>query len=269
MDKSKGYHIEQGDAVASANAIVNGVKGWSWGAFLFTPFWAVGNRVWVGLLALVPVIGFIVSIYMGAKGRELAWKSKKWRDFDHFSSVQRNWSVVAVITTLIALGVGAYFSISNYSNYVARAKESGSIAPAKTYSIDPVAFFAGYYSRELSVQGSTVSRSTIPGNRHIRTGDSFAILGTLMQGQFEECCDKDVKENINYYYLIVDEKFDIKLDEHLYIVDIDKMALTNSSYLHQFNVGEKYLVMCGSVKFGAGYDYPLPIFCKNPTLERN
>jgi hypothetical protein len=59
------------------------VKGWSWGAFFLNWIWAIGNRTWIGLLVLIPYVGFVIAIILGAKGREWAWKNKQWRNLDH------------------------------------------------------------------------------------------------------------------------------------------------------------------------------------------
>lgn len=77
--------------------VPEGVKGWSWGAFLLGGFWAIGNRTWIGLLCFVPFIGFIFAIILGIKGREWAWKNKKWQDLDHFNRVQREWSRLGIL----------------------------------------------------------------------------------------------------------------------------------------------------------------------------
>jgi len=58
-------------AQATAAAISDGAKGWSWGAFLLNWIWAIGNKTWIGLLALVPYVGFIMTLVLGFKGREL------------------------------------------------------------------------------------------------------------------------------------------------------------------------------------------------------
>ena len=67
-----------------------GVRGWSWGAFLLNWIWAIGNRTWVGLFALVPYIGFVVAIVLGIKGREWAWQNKEWESVEHFLAVQKS-----------------------------------------------------------------------------------------------------------------------------------------------------------------------------------
>lgn len=54
-----------------------GVKGWSWGAFFLNWIWALGNRTWIGLLALTPYVGFIFAFVLGFKGREWAWRNKR------------------------------------------------------------------------------------------------------------------------------------------------------------------------------------------------
>lgn len=98
-----------------------GVEGWSWGAFALSWIWAGFNRSYIGLLALVPYIGFIVVIYLGFKGRELAWKNKRWDSIEHFNQVQRKWSIWGVCLILIPalLGILAAIFIPMYQDYVA------------------------------------------------------------------------------------------------------------------------------------------------------
>ena len=70
-----------------------GVKGWSWGAFILSWIWGMFNGTWVALLAVIPGVGFIVAIYLGVKGREMAWRNKAWTSVEEFNEVQRQWSV--------------------------------------------------------------------------------------------------------------------------------------------------------------------------------
>jgi len=104
-------------AGAAAIAIPDGIKGWSWGAFLLNWIWAIGNKTWIGLLALVPYVGFIMAIVLGFKGREWAWKARQWESVEHFNRVQKKWSfwgvaivVVATVIGLVALAIPAYMS---------------------------------------------------------------------------------------------------------------------------------------------------------------
>lgn len=87
-----------------------GVARWSWGAFFLSWIWAIGNRTWIGLLSLVPVVGLIMVIILGIKGREWAWKNKSWRDVDHFNHVQHLWSVWGVAVG-VTVGVIMFFGL--------------------------------------------------------------------------------------------------------------------------------------------------------------
>ena len=81
-----------------------GVKGFCWGALCMTPVWSIGNRVWPGLLSLLPGLGILVAFWLGFRGRELAWAKGGWQNVDHFNRVQRRWSIVGAIVlgTMIA-----------------------------------------------------------------------------------------------------------------------------------------------------------------------
>jgi len=85
-------------------AIPDGIRGWSWGACLFPWIWAVGNNTWIGLLALIPYVNVPVMIWLGFKGREMAWRNRRWDSVDHFNRVQRAWSQWAVGITLVLAG---------------------------------------------------------------------------------------------------------------------------------------------------------------------
>lgn len=75
----------------SGAAVPVEVKGWGWSPFLWSWIWAIGNNVWIGLLALVPYVGFIMTIVLGIKGREWAWQSKHWDSVEQFNETQRKW----------------------------------------------------------------------------------------------------------------------------------------------------------------------------------
>jgi hypothetical protein len=102
----------------------NGVKGWSWGAFLLNWIWAIFNKTWIGLLCFVPYLGLIFSIYLGIKGRELAWRNKRWDDLEHFNRVQRKWSIwgLALVIGAVVIGILAAIALPAYSDYVGRAR---------------------------------------------------------------------------------------------------------------------------------------------------
>jgi len=59
--------------------------------------WAIGNNVWIGLLALIPYLGFIMTIILGIKGREWAWQAKHWDSVEQFNESQKKWVKVWLI----------------------------------------------------------------------------------------------------------------------------------------------------------------------------
>jgi len=100
-------HGAPAPAPPTPEGIPDGVKGWSWGAFFLNGIWAIGNRTWIGLLAFVPYLGWLVAIWLGFKGREMAWKNKQWDSLEHFNRVQRRWSQwgVGIMIAAALLGV--------------------------------------------------------------------------------------------------------------------------------------------------------------------
>jgi len=104
--------------------IPEGVRGWSWGAFLLNWIWAIGNKTWIGLLCLIPYVGFIMSIVLGVKGREWAWRNKRWDSVDHFNAVQRKWTIwsLIVILGLFAIGILAAIALPAYQEYLNAAR---------------------------------------------------------------------------------------------------------------------------------------------------
>ena len=101
--------------------IPEGVKGFSWGALFLNWIWAIGNKTWIGLLCLVPYLGFIMAIVLGFKGREWAWKNKKWDSVEHFNRVQRKWSVAGIIFVIV-MSIFIAYSLQAYNDYIDRAK---------------------------------------------------------------------------------------------------------------------------------------------------
>lgn len=78
------------------------IKKWNWGAFLLGPIWAIGNRVWIGLLGFIPWVNIIIHIILGIKGNEWAWKQKQWNDVEHFKQVQKKWAWWALVIFIIS-----------------------------------------------------------------------------------------------------------------------------------------------------------------------
>jgi hypothetical protein len=92
------------------------IGGWNWGAFLLSWIWAVGNSVWIGLLALIPYAGFIMAIILGVKGNEWAWRYKRWDSVEHFKRTQSTWTkwglgivlgIIAFVVLMMAIAATA------------------------------------------------------------------------------------------------------------------------------------------------------------------
>jgi len=77
-------------------------------SFLLSWVWAIRFRVWWGLLALVPWVGFGMIIYLGLRGRELAWHRGTWSSVEAFNQTQRRWSIAGtVVVWSVSSGAGS------------------------------------------------------------------------------------------------------------------------------------------------------------------
>jgi hypothetical protein len=94
---------ETATAGADSAGVEAEIRKWNWGAFLLNWIWAIGNRVWIGLLALIPFVGLVMMIVLGIYGNRWAWEKGNWRDIEHFHSTQRKWAIAGLV--LFALGV--------------------------------------------------------------------------------------------------------------------------------------------------------------------
>lgn len=95
--------VENSSGMGDNSVLPDELKGWSWGGFLWGWIWSIGNRTWIGLLAIVPYIGFIMNIVLGVKGREWAWKNKRWNDVEHFKKIQKRWVIWWLILGIFSL----------------------------------------------------------------------------------------------------------------------------------------------------------------------
>lgn len=101
---------------ARTDPLPPGVEGWSWGGFLLNGIWAIGNRTWIGLLAFIPIVGLVMSVVLGIKGRAWAWQSGRWQSVEHFNAVQRKWSIAGFVfaAVLLVLGVVGGIGLAMY-----------------------------------------------------------------------------------------------------------------------------------------------------------
>ncbi|MCL1853858.1 MAG: hypothetical protein FWF88_12705 [Peptococcaceae bacterium] len=81
------------------------LKKWNWGAFSFNIWWGIGNKVWLSLLCFVPCMSFIMTIILGIKGNEWAWKTGKYKDLETFKAVQESWNAAGFIYFFVQLAI--------------------------------------------------------------------------------------------------------------------------------------------------------------------
>jgi hypothetical protein len=82
------------------------IAGWSWaGAFLNWVF-LLGMRQWVAGLALLAlvmtpraggVIGVAATIYLGIRGRSIAWRNRPSRGFEDYRQCMTTWDRWAIV----------------------------------------------------------------------------------------------------------------------------------------------------------------------------
>lgn len=67
------------------------VHGWSWGAYVLTVPFGIGNGVYLSLLSLIPIFGFFWRFVCGAKGYEWAQNAKTYFPVESFNEVMESW----------------------------------------------------------------------------------------------------------------------------------------------------------------------------------
>lgn len=166
-----------------------GIKGWSWAAFLWGFIWAFNYRLWWGILYFVPIINIAVFFAFPLKAREWAWQKNgdKWKGVDEFNEGQRRWVFHGIVIYLVLiLGfITIYISDSSRRNsYSESAHENSSIAhnsslndaikPHQRWIVvsrlpDSVLCDAGGYSTTVpSTSGSTCQWTYEAGTSHAR-----------------------------------------------------------------------------------------------------
>jgi len=68
------------------------LRGLNWGGFLMTWIWSIANKSYIGLLSLVPYVGWIMHFVILIKGNEWAWQNRRWESIEDFKNCQRLWA---------------------------------------------------------------------------------------------------------------------------------------------------------------------------------
>lgn len=81
------------------------LAGWSWGGFAYNIVWGIANKVYLPLLALIPVpfLALVIAILCGVKGHEWAANSGAYRNQDAYEGAMESWNRVGFIMFIIAI----------------------------------------------------------------------------------------------------------------------------------------------------------------------
>ena len=98
--------MENSNIQYSNQEVPQEIKKWNWGAFMYNIFWGIGNKCYLPLLCLVPILQIVWIFVCGAKGNEWAWKKGDYKNPEEFLLVQSTWSragFVAFIVVIVAI----------------------------------------------------------------------------------------------------------------------------------------------------------------------
>jgi len=87
---------------------------WNWASFLWSWIWLIGHgMVWQGIgllvLSFIPIISIAslgISIYLGIKGHEIAWKNRRFDSVEQCFAIQRKYVQVWCIIFGVFLVLG-------------------------------------------------------------------------------------------------------------------------------------------------------------------
>jgi ABC-type Fe3+ transport system permease subunit len=109
----EGTDMSKDNNAAADIAVPASAKRWNWGAFLMSWIWGLGNKTFIALLSIIPLVSIVMAFVLGARGSEWAWKNKKWQNEEQFTRVQGLWTVfglglfagyaVALVLLIVAL----------------------------------------------------------------------------------------------------------------------------------------------------------------------
>jgi len=111
-------NLENTSGQGNSAIVPTEIKRWNWGAFFLPLIWAIGNKVWIGLLAFIPLAYVIMMFVLGVKGSEWAWKSKRWNSVEHFEKTQKIWAIVGLIIFIIPVSITGWGLLNLIKNFL-------------------------------------------------------------------------------------------------------------------------------------------------------
>ena len=111
----KGFNMSKDNNAATDMVVPAAAKKWNWGAFLMSWIWGLGNKTYIALLCLIPVVNLVMIFVLGAKGSAWAWKNRQWDSAEQFTRIQGLWTAfglgllagyaIALVLVIVALVV--------------------------------------------------------------------------------------------------------------------------------------------------------------------
>ncbi len=105
-------NMGQNDSGTGATAVLPPeLRGVNVGAFFLNWIWAIAHSTWLGLLCLVPYVGFVMSFVLLFKGNEWAWQNRRWDSIEQFKEVQKKWATWGIIILVAGVVIGVLAGI--------------------------------------------------------------------------------------------------------------------------------------------------------------
>ncbi len=200
---------ENTSGMGDASVIPPGVKGWSWGAFCLSWIWGIGNSVFIALLFFVPIVNIVMLFVLGFKGREWAWRKRRWLSVEEFRRVQRRWSIAGLLlwgAMIVLLPTTLYFSFSTQRELaVTLARQNSAAVQLLGAPIKAGWFAQGKVSNSPSgscaivwvpVSGSKASGSMFMVS--VGEGESWLVLRAILIGEDQKLIMVDRPSNDQY-----------------------------------------------------------------------
>lgn len=156
------------------------IKGWNWGAFGLSFIWGISHRVWRSFFCLIPILGFPISIYLGVKGNELAWKNDKWISVDAFKKSQKKWKAWGIAGFTLSM-LAAIFQLA----------ASTDTEPAQTLVQVPASSYQTTQSTMDNSLGDPDQNQESQRYSFVSTEDRFKLIFPHQPSREEESSEMD------------------------------------------------------------------------------
>lgn len=214
------------------------------------------------MLSLIPLFGIAIKIYLGLKGKELAWKAKEWRNVEHFLSVQKKWNIAAMLLLLPYIGMYISVMLPAYQEYVEKAKQQAGlnqVAYKRQNTLihsDPVT-----ETSESAPEPVEAAALAAPPDEQDIVVDAADM--PISRGLF--FFDSDLSGNY-YVSLYPDSWLDIKLNNGSRSFRAKRLEIVNYSNKSGFTYGVEVKTTCRHIVIKSEADGPPKFICFEPVI---